>query len=172
LTGATSYFSNAGNLSNTGNLVMATAESFFSNAGTFSNTNRATFLAQVGISNAPASGWALDVNGPSRAAIMVMQCNYVTGYTLTLSQANFGTYFVLTGTTSNTAPLTIAAPGSNTATSNLGKFWTVRNNTGSDLTTSFTGTSAVLPVGTTLFSNTSLTVVLSQVTPIYTYTQF
>ena len=81
---------------------------------------------------------------------------------ITPTHANFGTYFILTGTA--VQPLTITFPTYNSATSNLGKFWTIRNNTGTDLTTNFSVvTNVTAPANTVLFSNTSMTLVLSQV---------
>jgi hypothetical protein len=186
MTKTTGFFSNAGHLSNIGNLVMPTAAGFFSNTGYFSNVNNATFLQQVGISNAPATGFALDVNGPSRAAVSYSNIIFGTtsGFTnssgtFTPTTANYGTYYNLSGGASGTGftfTLSLTDPNLG-ATSNIGKYMTFRNNTtNGDLSFSVTFGGTPLYSGitnTTLYSNTSITVLLtSNITPNPQFTYF
>ena len=188
ISNAGSYLSNTGSLSNGGpatffsNITMSNTGSFLSNAGTLSNSQIATFYSnvilntttsylsnagsnlfagQVGISNAPAAGFALDVNGPSRAAIFYSSCT-VAGNAITLSAGSLGCYHDIRTTPS---VLTINLPNiPAVATSNVGKYWTLRNNTGSDLQFTLTlngATGITTPV--MMYSNTSITIVV--VTP-------
>jgi len=93
---------------------------------------------------------SLDVNGSARSA--VLYSNHTTGGTITLTEAMYGVYFNIT-----TNPISVVN-GTNlttSATSNYGKYFVFRNNTGNDIgsvtITGMTVTSAPL------YSNASMT---------------
>ena len=89
----------------------------------------------VGIRNpAPATGFVLDVNGPSQSA--VLYSNVTANATIT--PAYFGTFYNITAGTTYTIALN-ASPG----TSNIGKYNVFRNNTGASLSFTVTGGSGV-----------------------------
>jgi hypothetical protein len=93
---------------------------------------------------------SLDVNGSARSA--VLYCNYTAGGTITLTEAMYGVYFNIT-TSAITGVNGTALTAS--ATSNYGKYFVFRNNTGADIgsvtITGMTVTSAPL------YSNASMT---------------
>ena len=107
-------------------------------------TNVATFSA--------SQPFALDVNGTSRGAIFVSTVN--SAVTITAGTA-FGVYYNMTATGS----YTITVPGSQ-ATSNIGKFYLFRNNSGASLSVTFTGgTGITSPI--VISSNASATIVVT-----------
>jgi len=103
--------------------------------------------------------YALDVNGPSRGAIIY---STLTAASPTIyPNEYYGVYYNLTG---GGGALTVNLSLTNArVTSNYGKYVVFRNNGGADATVTFTGavSGVTPPAGTTLYSNTSITLVVA-----------
>jgi hypothetical protein len=103
-------------------------------------------------STSPGTGFQFDVNGTSRGAIYYS--SVATAVTITPG-GDFGVYYNLTASGS----YTITVAGSQ-ATSNIGKFYLLRNNSGGSLSVTFTGgTGITSPI--TISSNASATIVVT-----------
>ena len=107
--------------------------------GTNSSPAGASHMAivdgKVGIQN-PAPSYTLDVNGPMQAAVYYSTIS--SGGTLTVTPNNFGIFYNIT--TAGTYTLAFAATQ---ASSNIGKYVCVRNNSGSTLSFTLTGVSGI-----------------------------
>jgi hypothetical protein len=91
----------------------------------------------IGISNlTPATGYALDVNGPIQGAILYTPIT--SGGTTTITPTNFGVFYNITVT----GTYTLAFSASQ-ASSNIGKYVSFRNNTGGTLSLTLTGVSGI-----------------------------
>ena len=169
-TGAAAFFQNTsntgtlgvaglatfGNTSNTGTLGVAGLATFgnTSNTGTlgvaglatFSNTSNTGTLGVAGLTTANTiainqasvgSGFYLDANGPTRGSIYYS--TMTTGGTTTIiTNYNFGVYYNIT--TSGTYTIQVETTQ---YSSNVGKFYMFRNNTGSDLSVTLTNATGI-----------------------------
>jgi hypothetical protein len=156
LTGGTSsYLSNSGILSNTG------AAAYFqntSNTGTLGVAGAATFASNIAINQtSPGTGFQFDVNGISRGA--VYYSTMTTGGTLTITtNNNYGVYYNITAAGTYTVQVEATQQ-----TSNIGKYYVFRNNTGSALSVTLTNATGITsPI--TIGSNASATIVVAGVT--------
>lgn len=103
--------------------------------------------------------YTLDVNGPSRGAI-IYSTNTAASPTIYPNEY-YGVYYNLTG---GGGALTVNLSLTNAlTTSNYGKYVVFRNNGSVDATVTFTGavSGVTPPAGTTLYSNTSMTIVVA-----------
>jgi hypothetical protein len=109
------------------------------NTGVTSNLSTAIFVASssyVGINNASPS-YPLDVNGPMQAAIFYS--TITAGGTMTITPNNFGIFYNISASGSYT--LAFAVPPQ--ASSNIGKYICVRNNSGTALSLTLTNVSGI-----------------------------
>lgn len=103
--------------------------------------------------------YTLDVNGPSRGAI-IYSTNTAASPTIYPNEY-YGVYYNLTG---GGGALTVNLSLTNAlVTSNYGKYIVFRNNGSADATVTFAGavSGVTPPAGTTLYSNTSMTLVVA-----------
>ena len=162
MTQANANFSNAGRLSNAGITTIASnvlltggTSSYLSNSGILSNTGAAAYFEAATIS--ASQPFKLDVNGTSRGAIYYS--TMTTGGTLTITtNNNYGVYYNI----SVTGTYTIQVEATQ-QTSNIGKYYVFRNNSGGDLSVALTNATGITsPI--TIGSNTSATIVVAGVT--------
>ena len=109
--------------------------------------------------NTNTAKYTLDVNGPSRGAI-IYSTNTAATPTIYPNEY-YGVYYNLTG---GGGALTVNLSLTNAlTTSNYGKYVVFRNNSAADATVTFAGavSGVTPPAGTTLYSNTSMTVVVA-----------
>ena len=136
-------------------LLTGGTSSYLSNSGILSNTGAAAYFDAATIS--ASQPFKLDVNGTSRGAIYYS--TMTTGGTLTITtNNNYGVYYNI----SVTGTYTVQVEASQ-ATSNIGKYYVFRNNSGGDLSvalTNATGITSPIAIG----SNTSATIVVTGVT--------
>ena len=117
---------------NTGTTAGASSTAGTNNANTLSIT-----ATGIGISNlTPATGYALDVNGPSQSAIFYSAIT--SGGTATITPTNFGVFYNITVTGTYTLSFSASQPSSN-----IGKYVCFRNNTGGTLSLTLTGVSGI-----------------------------
>jgi hypothetical protein len=117
---------------NTGTTQGASSTAGTNNANTLSIT-----ATGIGISNlTPATGYALDVNGPSQSAIFYSAIT--SGGTTTITPSNFGVFYNITVTGTYTLAFSASQPSSN-----IGKYVCFRNNTGGTLSLTLTGVSGI-----------------------------
>jgi hypothetical protein len=111
-------------------------------------------FSTLAIANASLGSFSLDVNGYSRGAIYYS--SVTAGGTMTITASNyFGVYYDI----QTAGTYTLAVPGYQD-TSNLGKYYTFRNNTGADLSVTFSGGSGITSPFT-IYSNASATIVVA-----------
>jgi len=107
----------------------------------------------VGAPLATNSYWMMDINGYARGAMFYS--SFTTGGTTTITPSTyFGVYYNII----NTGNYTIALAGSQPA-SNIGKYYTFRNNTASDLSITITGGVGITTPLTLYASNTAIIMV-------------
>ena len=114
--------------------------------------------APVNVATISASQpFKLDVNGTSRGAIYYS--TMTTGGTLTITtNNNYGVYYNITATGTYTIQVEATQQ-----TSNIGKYYTFRNNTGASLSITLTNATGITsPI--TINSNASATIVVAAVT--------
>ena len=114
--------------------------------------------APVNVATISASQpFKLDVNGTSRGAIYYS--TMTTGGTLTITtNNNYGVYYNITATGTYTIQVEATQQ-----TSNIGKYYTFRNNTGTSLSITLTNATGITsPI--TINSNASATIVVAAVT--------
>jgi hypothetical protein len=162
-TGSTSNFvrstngSNWGSPINTGISVVQTiaAASIFTGTSTLTYINNDFKVfgnAAITMLTYPATQFALDVNGPTRGAIFYS--TVTAGGTLTITASNyFGVFYNITASGTYTINVPASQP-----TSNIGKYYTFRNNSGADLSVTFTGGTGITSPFT-IYSNASATIV-------------
>jgi hypothetical protein len=158
----------SGSFSNTGTLGIAQTttmasnvlltggtSSYLSNSGILSNVGAGAFFQNTTI--ATANAFKLDVNGTSRGAIYYS--TMTTGGTTTITtNNNYGVYYNI----SVTGTYTIQVEATQ-QTSNIGKYYTFRNNTGASLSVTLTNATGITsPI--TISSNASATIVVAGVT--------
>jgi hypothetical protein len=117
-----------------------------------------SYNVKLGI-NTNAPSYSLDVNGPSRGAI-IYSTNTAASPTIYPNEY-YGVYYNLTG---GGGALTVNLSLTNAlTTSNYGKYIVFRNNGSADATVTFAGSAngVTPPAGTTLYSNTSMTLVVA-----------
>jgi hypothetical protein len=153
-----------GNVNITSNLIAP--RTIISSIGVNCNTplytldvNGLVHTSSIGINTAagvPTPGSAggnisLDVNGSARSA--VLYSNHTAGGQITLSESMYGVYFNITTSAINTITGTALLTS---ASSNFGKYFVFRNNTGADIgSVTITGMSGVS--SPPLYSNASMT---------------
>ena len=99
--------------------------------------------------------FSLDVNGYSRGAIYYS--SVTAGGTMTIQTCNyFGVYYDI----KTAGTYTLAVVSGMQPASNLGKYYTFRNNTGADLSVTFSGGSGITSPFT-IYSNASATIVVA-----------
>jgi hypothetical protein len=127
----------------------------FSNTGAIGVAGVATFGTVATINS--SQPFKLDVNGTSRGAIYYS--TMTTGGTLTITtNNNYGVYYNITATGTYTVQVEATQQ-----TSNIGKYYVFRNNTGASLSvvlTNATGITSPITIG----SNASATIVVAAVT--------
>jgi len=101
------------------------------------NTFTVDSSGNAGINNAsPQTGFNFDVNGPMQAAIYYS--SITAGGTMTVTPNNFGIFYNITAT--GTYTLAFSATQ---ASSNIGKYVSFRNNSGTTLSLTLTGVSGI-----------------------------
>ena len=136
-------------------LLTGGTSSYLSNSGILSNTGAAAYFDAATIS--ASQPFKLDVNGTSRGAIYYS--TMTTGGTLTITtNNNYGVYYNITATGTYTIQVEATQQ-----TSNIGKYYVFRNNSGGDLSVALTNATGITsPI--TIGSNTSATIVVTGVT--------
>ena len=113
-----------------------------------------TYTSTLLLTAAPNSYWMVDVNGFSRSA--VYYSSFATPGTVTLAPANFfGVYYNMTGT----GTYTIALAGTQDF-SNIGKYYSFRNNSANDMIVTITGGTGITSP-TTIYSSNSINIMVA-----------
>ena len=161
--GGSSWYTTNGSFTVTTNTQGTAGNNAFGGAGYGGNgkvtiTYPSLYNVKIGV-NTTAPSYSLDVNGPSRGAI-IYSTNTAASPTIYPNEY-YGVYYNLTG---GGGALTVNLSLTNAlTTSNYGKYIVFRNNGSADATVTFAGSASGVtpPAGTTLYSNTSMTLVVA-----------
>jgi len=142
-----STFSGSSFSLSTGALVTSSIYAF-----TFSSL--LTYTSTLLLTAAPNNYWMVDVNGFSRSA--VYYSSFATPGTATLTPSTyFGVYYNMTGTGTYTIALAATQPFSN-----IGKYYSFRNNSANDMIVTITGGTGITSP-TTIYSSNSINIMVA-----------
>jgi hypothetical protein len=120
----------------------------------FTFSSLLTYTSTLLLTAAPDNYWMVDVNGFSRSA--VYYSSFATPGTATLTPSTyFGVYYNMTGTGTYTIALAATQPFSN-----IGKYYSFRNNSANDMIVTITGGTGITSP-TTIYSSNSINIMVA-----------